>query len=256
MGQRTEIFDLGRLSLSSGEGRRLALRGAGGGLRVRRSALRGPRRRAWTPLLDVAHTTSGYSLRLRFEAGLRGPVHALSRARRARPVAVDAREVDQPGDVEELRSPYLEGDELDVAAWARDALALALPTQIVCPRDCLGLCPVCGENLNTAAPAHAHERAARSALGRAARAPARVSRRSTGAPLDCLAPWPSPSRDSPTRGPTSAGRSTRSRRRTFATARAATSRAFRIAYARTAVPTPGVRSSCSVPDPATTTPRP
>ena len=65
---------------------------------------------------------------------------------------MDAREVDQPGDVEELRSPYLDGDELDVAAWARDALALALPTQIVCSADCLGLCPVCGENLNTAAP--------------------------------------------------------------------------------------------------------
>ena len=28
------------------------------------------------------------------------------------------------------------------------ALALALPTQIVCREDCAGLCPVCGENLN------------------------------------------------------------------------------------------------------------
>ncbi len=44
-----------------------------------------------------------------------------------------------------------------MAAWARDALALALPTQIVCSADCLGLCPVCGENLNTADPEHAHE---------------------------------------------------------------------------------------------------
>ena len=42
-------------------------------------------------------------------------------------------------------------------AWARDALALALPTQIVCREDCAGLCSVCGENLNRV-PEHEHER--------------------------------------------------------------------------------------------------
>ena len=62
-------------------------------------------------------------------------------------VSVDAREIDQPGGGEELSSPYLDEGELDVKAWARDALALALPTQIVCSEDCLGLCAVCGENL-------------------------------------------------------------------------------------------------------------
>jgi uncharacterized protein len=71
---------------------------------------------------------------------------------------VDAREVDQPGGGEELRSPYLDEGELDLGSWARDALALALPTQIVCREDCLGLCAVCGENLNQAGPEHAHER--------------------------------------------------------------------------------------------------
>ena len=74
-------------------------------------------------------------------------------------MAVDAREVDQPGGGEDLDSPYLDGDELDVESWARDALALALPVRIVCRDDCLGLCPVCGENLNTAGPDHAHESA-------------------------------------------------------------------------------------------------
>ena len=44
-------------------------------------------------------------------------------------------------------------------AWARDALALALPTQIVCREGCLGLCAVCGETLNHAEPGHAHESA-------------------------------------------------------------------------------------------------
>ena len=48
--------------------------------------------------------------------------------------------------------------EKAVHAYLRDALALALPTQIVCREDCLGLCPVCGENLNEAGPDHAHER--------------------------------------------------------------------------------------------------
>jgi uncharacterized protein len=50
-------------------------------------------------------------------------------------------------------------DELDLRAWAHDALALAFPAQIVCRDDCLGLCPVCGENLNEAGPDHAHEQA-------------------------------------------------------------------------------------------------
>ena len=71
---------------------------------------------------------------------------------------VDAREIDQPGGGEELSSPYVNGDELDVKSWARDALALALPVQIVCREDCLGLCAVCGANLNEAGPDHAHER--------------------------------------------------------------------------------------------------
>jgi uncharacterized protein len=155
MPQRTEIFDLGRLSLTSGEGRRLDLEVPVADFQFggQRYGVSGA---AVDAVLDVAHTTSGYSLRLRFEAGLEGPcMRCLEPA--AHGVEVDAREVDQPGNVEELRSPYLDGDELDVAAWARDALALALPTQIVCSAECRGLCPVCGENLNTADPEHAHE---------------------------------------------------------------------------------------------------
>ena len=155
MAQRTEILDLGRLSLASGEARRLQLDVpvAGfdfGGQRYR------ARGETVSVLLDVSHTTTGYSLRLRFDAALEGPcMRCLDPAEQA--VAVDAREVDQPGGGEELSSPYVEGEDLDLAAWVRDALALALPTQIACSDDCLGLCPVCGENLNEAGPAHAHE---------------------------------------------------------------------------------------------------
>jgi uncharacterized protein len=152
----TDTFDVGALLLSSGEGRRLELDVPiesfqfGG----QRYAVPGAR---VTATLDVSHTTTGYSLRLRFQTKLEGPcMRCLEPAGHA--IEVDAREVDQPGGGEELSSPYLEEDELDLAAWARDALALALPAQIVCRGDCLGLCAVCGENLNSAGPGHAHER--------------------------------------------------------------------------------------------------
>jgi uncharacterized protein len=110
--------------------------------------------------LDVSRTMGGFALRLRFAAQLEGPcMRCLDPA--GRTIEVDAREVDQPGsgDDDELTSPYVAGNELDLRAWSRDALVLALPTQIVCTEDCKGLCPLCGENLNTAAPDHAHESA-------------------------------------------------------------------------------------------------
>ena len=156
MAQRTDKFDIGALRLSSGEGRRLELEVPVDGFEFggQRYTIPGEQVNA---VVDVSHTTNGYSLRLRFNTELEGPcVRCLESA--GQNVEVDAREVDQPGGGEELSSPYLEGDELDVRAWARDALALALPTRIVCRDDCLGLCAVCGENLNEAGPDHAHER--------------------------------------------------------------------------------------------------
>jgi len=104
--------------------------------------------------LDVSHTVSGYAFRLRFGAELDGPcVRCLEAADHE--VEVDAREIDQPGGGEELSSPYFDEGHLDMHAWARDALALALPAQIVCREDCAGLCQVCGEDLNTSP--HEHE---------------------------------------------------------------------------------------------------
>ena len=107
--------------------------------------------------LDVSHTVSGYAFRLRFDAAVEGPcVRCLETADQS--MEVDAREIDQPDGGEDLSSPYFdETAALDVRSWARDALALALPTQIVCGSDCAGLCAVCGENLNRS-PDHAHER--------------------------------------------------------------------------------------------------
>jgi uncharacterized protein len=106
--------------------------------------------------LDVSRMTGGgYALRLRFEAALSGPcMRCLEDA--APSVAVDAREVDQPGGGEEMSSPYVSDQQLDLSAWARDAYALALPAQVVCTPECAGLCPECGINLSTAGPEHHH----------------------------------------------------------------------------------------------------
>jgi len=157
MAPRTDSFDLGRLRLTSGEGRRLELEVALDPLRF------GGETYATTPdgvdaILDISATThNGYALRLRFDASLRGPcMRCLEPARPE--ISVDSREVDQPGDVEELRSPYVLDDVLDVHAWARDALALALPAQLLCRPECAGLCAICGIDLNTAGPEHVHER--------------------------------------------------------------------------------------------------
>lgn len=159
MSLRTDTFDLGGLRLHAGEGRRLDLNIAidpfmlGGETYPVEPQLVAAR-------LDVSRTTGqGYALRLRFEATVVGPcMRCLEPAAPA--FAIDAREVSQPGEGEELESPYVRHEIVDVHAWARDALALALPAAVLCRPECAGLCPVCGADLNAAGPDHAHERGA------------------------------------------------------------------------------------------------
>jgi len=153
----TTIVDLARLSLAHGEGARLDLDVRldplelggqtyaldGGGVEAR---------------LDVSRPSNGYAFRLRFPLRIDGPcMRCLEEANVG--TEVDAREVDQSHtDDEELRSPYVEDDELDLGRWAHDAAVLAVPTRILCRPDCAGLCPVCGESLNDAdRSAHEHE---------------------------------------------------------------------------------------------------
>ena len=158
MPQRTDIFELGRLGLTSGEGRRIDLHVAVAGFDY--GGQRYEVEPALVPVvLDISRTTgNGWAMRLRFEAALQGPcMRCLELADLH--VAVDAREVSVPGGGDELQSPYMGAeDELDLEAWARDALALALPAQITCRPDCAGLCPECGANLNED-PDHRHESA-------------------------------------------------------------------------------------------------
>lgn len=153
---RTDSFDLGGLRLTVGEGRSLELAVAFdpfelGGETYRVTQTPVPAR------LDVSRTTgNGYALRLRFQARLDGP--CMRCLEPAAPVfEVDAREISQPGGGDQLESEYVEGEVLDLQGWAREALALALPAQVLCREDCAGLCPVCGADLNAAGPDHAHE---------------------------------------------------------------------------------------------------
>ena len=101
MAQRTDIFDLGRLGLSSGEGRRLELTVAVDALEYGGEPY-APRKSSVDVVLDVSHTTTGYALRLRYGVSLGGAcVRCLEDA--GLEVAVDAREIDQPGGGDELR---------------------------------------------------------------------------------------------------------------------------------------------------------
>ncbi len=157
MAQRADILDLARFVRSPGEGKRVDVAVRPGELRFGDQSYE-VRGGAADARVDVSRPASGYALRLRFTAPVTGPCVRCLAAAEAK-VAVDAREVDQPGGSEEegLRSPYVDGDELDVRAWAHDALALAMPEKFLCRPDCAGLCPVCGASLNDADPAeHRH----------------------------------------------------------------------------------------------------
>jgi uncharacterized protein len=174
---RTDTFDLGGLRLTTGEGRRLDLFVAMEPLEL--AGERYPVEPARVPVrLEVSRTTgNGYALRMRFDATLAGPcMRCLEPA--APTFSIDAREVWQPNEArahpahdagrgrtrqdddgdDELLSPYVEEGVLDMHGWARDALALSVPANLLCREDCAGLCPVCGANLNEAGPDHQHER--------------------------------------------------------------------------------------------------
>jgi uncharacterized protein len=158
MSARTDTFDLAPLHLRAGEARHLDLE-----IPLDHFDLSNERYDVSpTPIpveLDASRMTAGgWSLRLRFSATLSGPcMRCLEPASPS--FTVDSYEVDVPDEGPELDSPYVTNDVLDVAGWTRDSLALTLPANILCTPQCLGLCPECGENLNTAGPDHHHEKA-------------------------------------------------------------------------------------------------
>jgi uncharacterized protein len=154
----TSILDLASLRLTPGEGRRLDL-----AVPIEGLSLAGQEYGVEPPevpvKLDISRMTGGgYALHLGFTAALSGPcMRCLKPA--APDFEVDVREVDRPGEGEELRSPYVCDEQLDLSAWGHDAFALSLPVTVLCREDCAGLCPVCAADLNEAGPDHRHEQA-------------------------------------------------------------------------------------------------
>ncbi len=108
--------------------------------------------------LAITRAVSGTVFSLAFTARLNGPCYrCLGDA--VLDVPIDAREyqAEKPED-EEMTTPYVADDELDVSGWARDAVALALPDKILCAPECAGLCFECGKNLNEEPHEHVEER--------------------------------------------------------------------------------------------------
>jgi uncharacterized protein len=106
--------------------------------------------------LTVSRVSSGTVFELRYNARLHGPCYrCLADAVLDVPISAREYQATSPGESDELRTPYVVNDQLDLSTWARDALVLELPDKILCRPGCAGLCPVCGADLN--AKPHEHE---------------------------------------------------------------------------------------------------
>jgi uncharacterized protein len=109
--------------------------------------------------LTITRAATGTVFDLRFTGRLHGPCHrCLGDAVIDRRIVTQEYQATSP-DADELRMPYIAGDLLDLSAWARDALVLSLPEQILCREDCAGLCPFCGADLNVEPHEHEEETA-------------------------------------------------------------------------------------------------
>jgi DUF177 domain-containing protein len=105
--------------------------------------------------LSVTRAATGWVFSLRLSVRLHGAcMRCLCDAVAEESLSLFEYQATSP-DSEELTTPYLVDDRLDLSAWARDSLILALPDKILCRPDCAGLCPVCGKDLNQ--EPHTHE---------------------------------------------------------------------------------------------------
>ena len=108
--------------------------------------------------LAVTRASSGTVLELALDVTLEGPCfRCLDDAELPLSLRLREYEAAKPEGDDDLRTEYLEDDRIDLSAWARDAIALALPDQILCRPDCAGLCPVCGKDLNVEPHEHHEE---------------------------------------------------------------------------------------------------
>ena len=106
--------------------------------------------------LVVTRATTGTVFELRLRVRLHGPCYrCLEDAVLERELDLREYQAETPAGSDELTTPYVAQNRLDLSAWARDALVLALPEKILCTPDCAGLCPVCGRDLGR--EPHEHE---------------------------------------------------------------------------------------------------
>jgi DUF177 domain-containing protein len=109
--------------------------------------------------LTVTKASSGLVLQLSFRVRLEGPCfRCLAHSALELPIRAREYQAEKPGDDEDLRSPYVHDDLIELSAWARDALALELPDKILHDPDCAGLCPECGKDLNVEPHTHDEKR--------------------------------------------------------------------------------------------------
>jgi DUF177 domain-containing protein len=156
MAASSNIIDLAALRLGPGEARRLSAEATIAPLTLG-SEIYAAAPATVTADIDVSRMLGGgYALHMRFGAAITGAcMRCLAEAAPA--VEVDAREVDRPGGGEELESPYVTDERLDLATWARDAFVLSIPAQVLCSEECRGLCPICAANLNAEPEGHHHD---------------------------------------------------------------------------------------------------
>ena len=108
--------------------------------------------------LTITKASTGAVFELDFAARLHGPCYrCLGDAVLELPLQLREYEASN-ADSDELRTPYVVDEKLDLSAWARDAVVLSLPDQILCREDCAGLCPTCGKDLNAEPHTHDEER--------------------------------------------------------------------------------------------------
>jgi uncharacterized protein len=107
--------------------------------------------------LAIHQASTGSVFDLSFHVRLHGPCfRCLEDAVLDVPITAREYQATSPED-EELQSPYVDDEKLDLSAWARDQIVLALPEKILCRPDCAGLCGLCGKNLNDEPHEHAEE---------------------------------------------------------------------------------------------------
>jgi len=154
MASDSQSFDLATLGLAPIEGRRLELELELGEFEFAGESYR-PEPQPSPAVLDVTRMNNdGWALKLGFGTIMKGTcMRCLGPAEDE--MKVEVREVNQADAGEELDSPYISGSVVELDRWAHDSLALALPTQVICRPQCLGLCPRCGVNLNVD-PDHQH----------------------------------------------------------------------------------------------------